>query len=98
MPSSGPEFAPVDGINVPQQAGGAALILLDQITELAEQHVITQSIERRIRDHHSCVSRGFRALSAPKYEVGPTCVIPPRSRRRSRAIELNSTETLQPLV
>src|SRR6187549_367296 len=51
MPAFGPELPPVNGIDVSEQAGSAALISLDQVAELAEQDVVTQSVERSIRGH-----------------------------------------------
>jgi len=46
MPVLGPELAPVDDIDVPQQRYGVVVALSHQVAELVQQGVIRQSVER----------------------------------------------------
>ena len=47
----GPQFAPVDGVDVAEQPGVALVVLPDQVAELVEQRVVVQGIERRLGGH-----------------------------------------------
>jgi hypothetical protein len=49
MSFSGPQFPPIDDVNVPEQVGDVVVILPHELVEFSEERLVAQSLQSWVR-------------------------------------------------